>query len=154
VERHAGGEWRFYLVPMPGLRNRVVVRFSDLQARPPNSAWPGYFTFGGGSAPVDLAEVREVEWRWEQPGPAKELRLGSLELLPDYVEHAARHPAVVGLHWFQWVDEPVTGRFDGENYNIGLVDVTDRPYDEMLAEIRPAHERLYALRRPEKVLPG
>jgi hypothetical protein len=54
----------------------------------------------------------------------------------------------------RWVDVPVTGRFDGENYNIGLVDVTDRPYDEMLAEIRPAHERLYALRRSGEVPPG
>src|SRR2546425_5343716 len=71
-----------------------------------------------------------------------------------YVEHAARHPAIVGLHWFQWVDEPVTGRFDGENYNIGLVDVTDRPYEEMLAEVRAAHEGLYALRRGGGASPG
>jgi len=37
-----------------------------------------------------------------------------------YVENAAAHPAVIGAHWFDWIDEPNTGRFDGENYNIGL----------------------------------
>ena len=45
-----------------------------------------------------------------------------------YVEHAAEHPAIVGAHWYQWIDQPATGRRDGENYNIGWIDVTDRPY--------------------------
>jgi hypothetical protein len=59
-----------------------------------------------------------------------------------YVEQAAAHPAVIGTHWFQWVDEPNTGRFDGENYNIGLVDVTDRPYPELIAAAKATHRRL------------
>ena len=45
-----------------------------------------------------------------------------------YVEQAAAFPALIGTGWFQWVDQPSPGRMDGENYNIGLVDVTDRPY--------------------------
>lgn len=60
-----------------------------------------------------------------------------------YVESAAAHPAVVGTHWFQWVDEPNTGRFDGENYNIGLVDVTDRPYTELIDAAKLTHRRLF-----------
>jgi hypothetical protein len=60
-----------------------------------------------------------------------------------YVEHAAAHPEVIGTHWFQWIDEPVTGRFDGENYNIGFVDVTDRPYNELIAAARVTHARLF-----------
>jgi hypothetical protein len=60
-----------------------------------------------------------------------------------YVEHAAAHPEVIGTHWFEWIDEPVTGRFDGENYNIGFVDVTDRPYDELVAAAKVAHARLF-----------
>ena len=59
-----------------------------------------------------------------------------------YLEQAAAHPALVGAHWFQWLDQPVTGRFDGENYNIGFVDVTDRPYPELLAAARETHGRL------------
>jgi hypothetical protein len=59
-----------------------------------------------------------------------------------YVEHAAAHPAVIGAHWFEWVDEPNTGRFDGENYNIGFVDVTDRPYEELVNAAKETHARL------------
>lgn len=59
-----------------------------------------------------------------------------------YVEQAAALPCFVGAHWFQWTDEPVLGRFDGENYNIGLVDVTNRPYVELIEAAKATHKRL------------
>lgn len=40
-------------------------------------------------------------------------------------------PFVVGVEWFQYMDEPRHGRFDGENFNFGLVDIEDRPYEEL-----------------------
>jgi hypothetical protein len=42
-----------------------------------------------------------------------------------------RLPYVVGAEWFQYADEPRHGRPDGENFNFGLVDIEDRPYDEV-----------------------
>jgi len=68
-----------------------------------------------------------------------------------YVEQAASFPALIGTSWFQWLDQPVTGRSDGENYNIGLVDVTDRPYPEFLRAVVETHKNLYDVhsgRRP------
>lgn len=62
-----------------------------------------------------------------------------------YVEQAASFPAFIGSSWFQWVDQPNTGRFDGENYNIGLVDVTDRPYTELIEAIQATSRRLFAV---------
>jgi hypothetical protein len=62
-----------------------------------------------------------------------------------YVENAAAHPAIIGTHWFQWIDQPSTGRFDGENYNIGFVDVTDRPYKDMVNAAQEIFERLYSI---------
>jgi hypothetical protein len=59
-----------------------------------------------------------------------------------YVENAAAHPSLIGTHWFQWWDQPATGRNDGENYNIGMVDVTDRPYKELVDAARETHKRL------------
>ncbi len=59
-----------------------------------------------------------------------------------YVENAAVHPAVIGIHWFQWIDQPSTGRFDGENYNIGLLDVTDQPYPDMINAVKRTFVRL------------
>jgi hypothetical protein len=59
-----------------------------------------------------------------------------------YVEQCAAHPDVVGAHWFEWVDEPASGRFDGENYNIGIIDVTDQPYQELVAAAKLTHSRI------------
>ena len=60
-----------------------------------------------------------------------------------YVEQAAAFPAFIGASWFQWIDQPSTGRMDGENYNIGLVDVTDRPYRPLIEAMQTTHRRLY-----------
>jgi hypothetical protein len=62
-----------------------------------------------------------------------------------YVEHAAEHPAIIGTHWYQWIDQPATGRRDGENYNIGWIDVTDRPYPELVAAAKATHAKIEAL---------
>ncbi|MBI1896468.1 MAG: hypothetical protein HYZ57_21120 [Acidobacteria bacterium] len=62
-----------------------------------------------------------------------------------YVEQAAAFPAFIGSSWFQWVDQPSTGRMDGENYNIGLVDVTGRPYRELIEAMKTTHRRLQAV---------
>lgn len=62
-----------------------------------------------------------------------------------YVENAAAHPAIIGAHWYQWIDQPATGRRDGENYNIGWIDVTDRPYPELVAAAKATHAKLDAL---------
>jgi len=59
-----------------------------------------------------------------------------------YIENAAANPALIGAHWFEWLDEPNTGRNDGENYNIGFVDVTDRPYAELIEAAKLTHARL------------
>ncbi|MDY0039471.1 MAG: hypothetical protein RBS57_04110 [Desulforhabdus sp.] len=43
----------------------------------------------------------------------------------------ASFPNVVGAHWFQYADEPKGGREDGENYNMGLIDHANLPYEEV-----------------------
>ncbi len=63
-----------------------------------------------------------------------------------YVRGALRNPAVVGCHWFQFRDQPVAGRFDGENQQIGFVDICDNPYPEMVAAAREVSERMYVTR--------
>lgn len=62
-----------------------------------------------------------------------------------YVEQAAALPCFIGAHWFIWQDEPVLGRMDGENYNIGFVDVTNRPYPELVESAKATHKRLFEI---------
>lgn len=54
----------------------------------------------------------------------------SVEAFRYYMENAAAHPAIVGAHYFQWNDQHVMGRSDGENMQIGLCDITGRLYPE------------------------
>ena len=65
-----------------------------------------------------------------------------------YIRAAATAPWCVGAHWFQYLDQALTGRADGENYNIGFVDATDDPYPEMRAAAREVHRQLYRIRWP------
>jgi hypothetical protein len=62
-----------------------------------------------------------------------------------YVENAARIPSCVGVHYFTLYDQSAVGRFDGENYNIGFLDVCHRPYQELVEAARLTHQRLYPL---------
>ncbi|MCX6873340.1 MAG: beta-galactosidase [Verrucomicrobia bacterium] len=65
----------------------------------------------------------------------------------DYVLGTLRHPQFVGTHWFQWMDEPTTGRaLDEENYQIGFLDVADTPYRETIAASREVGAGLYRRR--------
>ncbi len=65
-----------------------------------------------------------------------------------------RLPYVVGADWFQYFDEPTLGRYDGENFNFGLVDIHDKPYADVTRaftkanltekKLRSTHARLDA----------
>jgi hypothetical protein len=61
-----------------------------------------------------------------------------------YLRSVIDHPALVGCHWFQYSDQPITGRaYDGENYNIGFVNVADTPYPEMVRAAQEVHRTMY-----------
>jgi len=62
-----------------------------------------------------------------------------------YMENGFARPEIIGVHYFQWLDEPVTGRFDGENYNIGFLDVCYHPYEELVEAAQLTHERIYEI---------
>lgn len=57
-------------------------------------------------------------------------------------ENFARNPQVVGIHWFQYWDHPKGGRLDGEDYNFGLVDINDMPYEELVQALAEVNGRL------------
>lgn len=66
----------------------------------------------------------------------------------EYVEGVLRHPSFVGCHWFQYQDEPTTGRvLDEENYQIGFVDIADTPYRETIQACREVAAALYSTRQ-------
>jgi len=65
----------------------------------------------------------------------------------DYIRTVVDTPAFVGCAWFQYYDEPLTGRtYDGENYNIGMVTATDTPYAEIVEAAKRVHAEVYTRR--------
>ncbi len=60
-----------------------------------------------------------------------------------YVEQGLARPELIGMHYFQWLDQPVFGRFDGENYNIGFMDICNQPYKELIEAAQLTHKRMY-----------
>jgi hypothetical protein len=64
----------------------------------------------------------------------------------NYVGGALKNPHLVGTHWFQFGDQATTGRGDGENYQIGLVDICDKPYPETIEAVREVGGSMYKTR--------
>jgi hypothetical protein len=54
------------------------------------------------------------------------------EYYKEFVEGMAGTSFVIGCDWFQWNDEPPTGRVDGEDLACGIVSIYDAPYPEMV----------------------
>jgi len=110
----------------------------------------------------DAAHIAEVASKSGKPVMIGEFHAGALDAgLPStglravknqrergvfyryYVEQAAAIPDLVGVHYFQWGDQPVLGRFDGENCQIGLVDICHQPYEAVVEAVTETHRRLY-----------
>jgi len=60
-----------------------------------------------------------------------------------YLEDAASQPNCIGTHYFILYDQSALGRFDGENYNIGFLDVCNKPYKELAQSAKLSHELMY-----------
>ncbi len=63
-----------------------------------------------------------------------------------YFDVAIRHPMIVGAHFFQLRDQPLTGRPDGEAVLRGFVNVTDTPHFDIIQTNRRIAYDLYSKR--------
>jgi hypothetical protein len=72
-----------------------------------------------------------------------------------WVRAAARNPFCIGVSYFQYRDQPITGRGPGgganlvadEHYAFGLVDITDRPKWDFIDTVRAANLAAPGIRR-------
>lgn len=95
----------------------VLVSEFHFGSRDRGPFWPG---------PMEVA-------REEDRGPA----YGS------FLKAALAEPVIVGAHWFQFADQPASGRLlDGENGHFGLVSITDVPYQGFVEQVRKANQQV------------
>jgi hypothetical protein len=67
--------------------------------------------------------------------------------LAEFLGKAITQKNIVGVHWYSYVDQPITGRWsDYENTGMGLVDVADNPYPETVQVLRDFTKNMYANR--------
>lgn len=140
---------RFAWAPKPAVRACAdisdVVSFNIYQSSINRADWTGVKDLG---KPILIGEFHfgalDRGMFHEGLGPRANQKERA-EAYLNYVRSVADCPGFVGCHWFQYIDEPITGRwYDGENYNIGMVDVTDTPYPELIAAATQAHREVYA----------
>jgi len=60
-----------------------------------------------------------------------------------YVEQGSLSKYFLGAHYFQLNDQSCLGRFDGENYQIGILDVCMQEYTEMVDAMQKCHSQVY-----------
>jgi len=70
--------------------------------------------------------------------------------MTDYIRHAVRLSNVVGAHFFQYRDQPIAGRPDGEAVLRGFVNIADTPNFELIQANRRVAYELYQTRAAEK----
>ncbi len=116
--------------------------------------WIAHYYFDGlrrltGNKPVLISE-----WYFAaQENRSGDLNSGYLMTVPTQADRARgaasaeRHfalvPSIVGLHWFQYRDEPKGGREgDHEDFNFGVVDINGRPYEKLVAALTAANRSL------------
>ncbi len=108
---------------------KVAARVDELLQRP---SIVGEYHFGALDAGLPGSGLRRVRTQ-EDRGRAYRV----------YLEDAAADPNCVGAHWFILYDESALGRYDCENYNVGLLDVCHKPYEAMAQAAAESHERMY-----------
>lgn len=155
VQRHAPNQLylgcRFATAPPPAVQACAevadIVSFNMYYRWVPCEKWSGKKALG---KPILIGEFHfgAMDRGMFHPGLVKtanqQERAGAYAR---YVQSVADCPEFVGCHWFQYVDEAITGRpYDGENYNIGFLDVTDTPYPELVQAAQVVHTELYQRR--------
>jgi hypothetical protein len=120
--------------------NRYEYSVADLKM-PGETDMPliiGEFHFGALDRGMFHTGLRRTESQQDRAGKYR-----------SYVQSALRNPAIIGTHWFQYKDQPTTGRGDGENYQIGFVDICDTPYPEIVQAAREVALSMYGYRFDE-----
>lgn len=80
---------------------------------------------------------------WPPIYPTLDTQEDRADGLEHYALNAYGRDYLVGYHWFIHSDQPAEGRFDGEDNNFGLVDISDVPYDAVTDRAADLHRRMY-----------
>ncbi|MEW6235709.1 MAG: beta-agarase [Candidatus Omnitrophota bacterium] len=67
-----------------------------------------------------------------------------------FVQQILSLPYMVGYHWYQYMDQPYEGRFDGQNSNYGLVTIHDEPWQELVDAAKDVNRKAMEIHAASK----
>jgi hypothetical protein len=94
------------------------------------------------------SDLQQTPFRGDSTEPTRPER--RVEEMVRYAEQAIRHPHMVGAHFFQYRDQPLSGRPDGEATLRGFVNIADTPNFELVQANRRLGYDLYRTRAEAK----
>lgn len=62
-----------------------------------------------------------------------------------YMQTAMSYTNCIGIHYFEFNDQPLLGRFDGENMQHGLIDVCNKPHYDCVERIKESSIKMYEI---------
>jgi hypothetical protein len=139
--------------PFPTSENPVVDKFGQWTAKD----WPGKTNSDEDlknqlESQLENASSSSFPENWSQYGGWKEKQFEATGFFRTHYDGNRwwlARPELVGIHYFQWLDQPVFGRYDGENYNIGFMDICNRSYKELTEAAVKSHLKVYKVANGE-----
>lgn len=107
---------------------QILAEYSDLPCL------VGEWHFGAADSGLDSWGVRYAD--------TQQLRAQAISY---YLEQSTTARNLVGVHYFEYSDQPFVGRFDGESFNIGIIDVCSRPYPLVMKAFEDFAANMYPM---------
>ncbi len=80
---------------------------------------------------------------WPPQYPTLDTQADRADAFEEYATYHQSIPRIVGYHWFEWVDQPPGGRFDGEDNNWGVVDEQDQVYEAVTTRMTDINPQIW-----------
>ena len=126
--------------------HRTAAKYVDVMSTNWYSYSPYIGRYGSFDKPVLISEYHFVNTSGSNLGGGLRSAQDAVQqgrLYKAYVKEAVNHPKIIGVHWFEWRDQNVGGRYDGENYDVGFFDVADMPNEELIRAAAESGRNLY-----------
>jgi hypothetical protein len=126
---------------------RALARHADVISANIYSYRPELKHYGATDKPVLISEFHFANVSGNNLGGGLRSAQDALQqgrLLEEFIREALTEPRLVGAHWFQWRDQSAAGRYDGENFDVGLYDVVDGPKPGLVRAMAECGESLYS----------
>jgi hypothetical protein len=124
----------------------ALARHADVISANIYSYRPELKIYGATDKPVLISEFHFVNVSGNNLGGGLRSAQDAVQqgrLLKAFMAEAVKDPKLVGAHWFQWRDQSAAGRYDGENFDVGLFDVVDGPNMELVRAMAACGRSLY-----------